>query len=78
MATGMTCIQPSTFHEPSCVQIPTIGPHASISGPQIVHVVSSSPISHLAFTGADIETLFGVGLLAVVVGLLAMIRRRHG
>jgi len=73
----MTCIQPSTFHEPSCIQIPTIGPHASISGPQIVHVVSNSPISHLAFTGVDIETFAFLGLLAVVTGLIAMIKRRE-
>lgn len=63
----MTCIQTQTFNEPSCVGVPklskvTSAPHV----PATVHIAS---VSHLAWTGANIEALLVVGVMLVAIGI---------
>jgi hypothetical protein len=76
----MTCVQPSTLSEPSCVVPPHLGIAQSAPAPHIASYVphmANLTRGGLPMTGADVLEIACVGLLAVVVGLLFMLRRSH-
>lgn len=71
----MTCIQTQTFNEPTCVVVPKLSKVTSAPDlPKTVHIAS---VSHLAWTGANIEALLVVGVVLVALGV-TILRLRRG
>ena len=63
----MTCIQTQTFNEPTCVVVPKAPVH--VLAPHVPATVHIASVSHLAWTGANIEALLVVGVMLVAVGI---------
>lgn len=63
----MTCVQTQTFNEPTCVSVPKLS--KVVTAPHVPQSVFHSSVSHLAWTGANIEALLVVGVMLVAIGI---------
>jgi len=76
----MACTFTPSMTEPGCVVTPTTFPPQGVPHytPTMPTLPSALPhhATGLAFTGANIEYLFGLGIVLLAVGALLLIRRR--